>query len=112
MRELNKETQPEVAIRTMDSDMKTFEQSGGEMAMAQAVSLPESEPESKFEISGYTGPEKPIFNPAPAPAIAGPAKWRPIAVFIGILAIIIIFGFLGYFVISPWLFPNKMPIVQ
>ncbi len=112
---------PEVAIRTMDSDVKTLEQSGGEGVLPETISLPDSEAEPKFEISGYTGPEKPIFSsaaPISEEAMAKTesetkeSKWKLIGIILGILAIIAVFGLLGYFVISPWLFPKEMPAVQ
>jgi hypothetical protein len=112
---------PEVAIRTMDSDVKTLEASGGEGILPETISLPESKAEPKFEIPGYAGPEKPLFSPtAPVseemtakPELeTGKSKWKLTGIIVGILAIIAIFGLLGYFVISPWLFPKEMPAAQ
>lgn len=126
---------PEVTIRTMESDIKAIEQGGGEAGPAKIFSVPETRPEeskveSKFNIPGYTGPEKSIFAPAPTATISpepslikkstgdetGPqprsAWWRILGIVFGILIICIVLGLLGYFVIFPWLFPKEMPPVQ
>ena len=123
----------EVTIRTMESDIKAIEQGGGEAGPAKIFSVPETKPEeskveSKFNIPGYTGPEKPIFAPA---AIVSPesflikksagdetgpqsrSAWRRIlGIVFGILIICIVLGLLGYFVIFPWIFTKQMPAVQ
>lgn len=110
---------PEIAIRTMDSDIKSIEQSGGELIPPQPFT-PEitGEEESKtgveLNVPGYTGPEKPVFTP---PSVITPevsldkksVNWKIIGIILGILTIILIFGLLGYFVIFPWIFPKQMP---
>jgi len=103
---------PEITIRTMDSDIKAIEQGGGEMIS------PAKEPitEAKFDIPGYTGPEKPIFSPASAILAEQPLekktnKWKVIGIIVGILIVITGFGLLGYFVVSHWIFPKEMPAV-
>lgn len=107
----------EVVIRTMESDIKAIEQGGGEMAVPQSVSFEELKTETKFNIPGYTGPEKAIFTPTATIAqeessVDKSGKWKIIGIIIGILAVIAVFGFLGYFIISLWLFPKQMPAVQ
>lgn len=115
---------PEITIRTMDSDIKAIEQAGGEMVSPQPFTLEqikteEPKPEAKFDIPGYTGPEKPIFAPASAismeqeqPPEKKTNKWKVIGIITGVLIIIVGLGLLGYFVISTWLFPKEMPAVQ
>lgn len=106
---------PEITIRTMDSDIKAIEQGGGEMI------APAKEPvtEAKFDIPGYTGPEKPIFAPTGTisveqeqPLEKKKNKWKVIGIIVVILIVIAGFGLLGYFVVSTWLFPKEMPAVQ
>jgi hypothetical protein len=117
---------PEVTIRTMGSDIKAIEKGGGEAGPAEIFSVPgakpeELKPESGFNIPGYTGPEKPIFAPnsgvnpvPPSPAVEKTSSglWKFIIIIAVILIICIVLGFLGYFVIFPWLFPKQMPAVQ
>ena len=131
MADLNKEktsmsSAPEVAIRTMDSDIKAIKQGGGEAGPAEIFNVPQAEPEelksnNDFNIPGYTGPEEPIFasvssvipNSASSVLSKKPRSgwWRIGAIVIGILILCAVFGLLGYYVISPWLFPKQMPAV-
>jgi hypothetical protein len=106
---------PEITVRTMDSDIKAIEQGGGEMI------APAKEPmtEIKLDIPGYIGPEKPIFAPTGAisteqeqPLEKKTNKWKVIGIIVGILIVLVGFGLLGYFIVSPWLFPKEMPAVQ
>ncbi len=111
---------PEISIRTMESDIKAIAQGGGEMAAPQTFSQPQENSEKKFQVSGYAGPEKPIFSPMsgilPKENVAEPVaeksgwlKFSIITVLI-ILAVVGI-GFLGYFIFSNWIFPAQMPSV-
>lgn len=106
-----------ISVRTMDSDIEAIQKSGGEATFSQSfVSLEkkigESQPEPDFkDIPGYIGPEKPIFSsigtgvvPSGKSLPGKTKKWKFALIIIGILAIIIGFGFLGYFVIFPYLF--------
>lgn len=109
--------EPEVTIRTLDSDVKAVEQGGGEMIVPKAVNLEESRTEARLNIPGYTGPEKAIFASTATIAEEGlsdekSGKWKIIGLIIGILAIISFFGFLGYYIIFPWFFSEEMPAVQ
>ncbi len=126
---------PEIAIRTMESDIKSVEQSGGAGPTPQMFSpglksgsvvssvmqsgMP-AEPqkiEAQLNVTGYTGPEQAIFKPtgtiSAEPTSKGTFnKWRFTLIIAGVLIIIAIFWALGYFVIFPWLFPPQMPAVQ
>jgi hypothetical protein len=115
---------PEITIRTMDSDIKAIGQGGGEMITPQPFTPEETrteepKPEAKFDIPGYTGPEKPIFAPTGAisaeqeqPQEKKTNKWKVIGIIVGILIVLVGFGLLGYFIVSTWLFPKEMPAVQ
>ena len=131
---------PQISIRTMESDLKSLEQGGGEMLAQQSFTPPgfqfgnqagaaKEEPniEAELNVSGYSGPEKAIFSPAvsaPQPPIrepegfvinpsrSGAKSWKVILIIIGILIIAVGFGLLGYFVVSSWIFPKQMPAVQ
>ncbi len=126
---------PEIAIRTMESDIKSVEQSGGAGPTPQMFSpglksgsvvssvmqpgIP-AEPqkiEAQLNVFGYTGPEQAIFKPtgtiSAEPVSKGTFnKWRFALIIAGVLIIIAIFWVLGYYVIFPWLFPPQMPAVQ
>lgn len=123
----------EVSVRTMESDIKGLEQGGGELGSPEYLTPErvEVKKENKFEISGYTGPEKAIFSPSAGISsikkeeeniseekeekiTAGEksAKWKIIGVVVVALAVIAGFGFLGYFVVSKIFFPNEMPAAQ
>lgn len=112
---------PSVTIRTMESDIKAIEQGGGEIIAPQpftpsGVKLEEPKIEAQLGVPGYTGPEKPIFTSTAVISSAPTstkksAKWKIIGIIIAILIIIVGLGLLGYFVISPLLFPKQMPAV-
>ena len=111
--------EPGITIRTLESDIEDIERGGGEMIARQPVSF-EKRPsgdssktkiEANINIPGYTGPEKAIFSSTGAISAEQEQesdkktnKWKPIGIIVGILAIVSAFGFLGYFVISQWLF--------
>jgi len=108
---------PEVSIRTMSSDIKALEQGGGEIAAPQISSAPQAA-KSKFEIEGYSGPEKSIFSPMPgiAPKQEGTelngkkSGWVEIlTIAVVIIIAVAAIGFLGYFIFSRWIFPPQMP---
>jgi len=105
----------EVTIRTMESDIKSIEQGGGELTPPKIFSVEGPEIKAKLNIPGYVGPEKSIF--APATAIGetepqpGSAWWRIFGIVAVILIVCAVLGLLGYFVIFPWLFPKVMPPV-
>ena len=121
---------PLITIRTMESDIQALEQGGGEIGHFQSFNLPEikseEEPiiETKINIGGYTGPEKPIFNQDTSVLTEKATereeafqeetthKWKSILVIIGILVIVVGLGLLGYFVVSRWIFPQETPAAQ
>ena len=67
--------EPELAIRTMESDIKSLKQSGGQAPSPEFLNLPykvKAQPREGEEligrngtpnIKGYSGPEKGIFEP-------------------------------------------------
>lgn len=65
---------PPIAIRTMDSDVKSMEQSGGASPAPQMVSIKETEKPAqsvsdvKINIPGYEGPEEKLFTPETLPS--------------------------------------------
>src|SRR3989344_7023493 len=110
--------EPEVAIRTMESDIKSLEQSGGVGATPQIFtpnleSAPPSvartpiQPdalkiEAQLKVPGYTGPEQAIFKTT-GTVQAEPVskesfnKWRLIFIIAGVLILAALFWLLGYF---------------
>lgn len=124
--------EPEVATRTMESDIKSLEQSGGTGATPQIFtpnleSAPASvvqtqiQPdapriEAQLNVPGYTGPEQAIFKATGTVRVEPVSKesfnkWRLIFIIAGVLILVALFWFLGYFVLFPWLFPKQMPPV-
>lgn len=133
---------PQISIRTMESDMKSLEQGGGEMLAQQSftpsgfqlggqagAAKEETNIETELNVSGYSGSEKPIFSPVTSafkqqspirepegftiePSRSGAKLWKTILIIVGILIIVVGFGLLGYFVVSSWIFPKQMPVVQ
>ncbi len=125
----------EVVIRTMESDVKALEVGGGEAIAPQPIKTEEAKPQ--FEIPGSTGPAKPIFTPhsevvaqvatqavtqatPQAATVKTKINMSPqsslraikiIGVIVLILSIIIAFGLLGYFTVSYFMPPNQMPAV-
>ncbi len=124
--------EPEITIRTMESDVKSIEQSGGEVGVPeiftpQAPQAPQAPKQQEkvragLNLPGYTGPEKSIFQSSVS--VGSPqqqtnstvensgGKWKITAVIIGILIGIIVLILIGYYIIFPWLFPVQMPPVQ
>ncbi|MFH1346969.1 MAG: hypothetical protein ABIH10_01825 [Spirochaetota bacterium] len=109
---------PEISIRTMESDIKALQQGGGEMAAPQTFSQPQENSKNKFEVAGYTGPEKPIFSPMsgilPKENLTEPNEEKSSRLKFSIIVAAIIIaaigvGFLGYFIFSNWIFPAQMP---
>ncbi|MDP3015325.1 MAG: hypothetical protein Q8N28_02850 [bacterium] len=103
--------EPGITIRTLESDIEDIERGGGEIVARQPVSFEKTKIEANINIPGYTGPEKAIFS---SPAVISAEqeqqpgkktnKLKITGIIIGISAFIAAFGFLGYFVISQWLF--------
>lgn len=98
--------EPGITIRTLESDVEDIERGGGEIVARQPVSF-----EENINIPGYTGPEKAIFSSTGTISAEQKQqsdkktnKWKQIGIIVGILALIVAFGFLGYFVVSQWLF--------
>ena len=111
---------PEISIRTMESDVKGLERSGGEIIAPKTFLQPQENQEKKFEVAGYAGPEKPIFSPMsgilPREGLAVPAtektgRLKSSMIITAIILAVIGIGFLGYFIFSNWIFPAQMPSV-
>lgn len=121
--------EPEITIRTMDSDVKSIEQGGGEVGAPQIFTpqqpqAPKQQEEVRagLDLPGYTGPEKSIFQSSAS--VGSPrqqtnstiedsgGKWKLTAIIIGVLILIVGLVLLGYYIVFPWLFPAQMPAVQ
>lgn len=103
--------EPGITIRTLESDVEDIERGGGEIVARQPVSFEKTKIEENINIPGYTGPEKAIFSSTAVISAEQEQlpekktnKWKITGIIIVISAIIVAFGFLGYFVISQWLF--------
>lgn len=114
---------PEISIRTMESDIKALEQGGGEMVAPKTFSQPQSQAqpqqqsqqpsEKEFNISGYAGPEKPIFSSVAGIAPkeieveqkqekSGNLKFLITAIVVALIAIAV--GVSSYLIFSKWIF--------
>lgn len=118
---------PQIGIRTMQSDIESIQQSGGEGATPQ-VFIPEElepkrfqpqepEPDAVLNVPGYTGSEKPIFEsrptisanqPFPTSTLQPQTEKSPVLKTVILITATIILiaglGLLGYYVIFPLLF--------
>jgi len=104
----------EIDVRTMETDIKSFQGQGGEISetgiKSEYSATPEAEKQQISNISGYQGSEKPIFSPS-GDILAQQGKVsetsgnsKLILMIIGILTGVIGLGLLGYYVIFPLLF--------
>lgn len=105
-----------IIIRAMESDIKEIERGGGEITTSQFTDIEESKIEDDFSAN-RANQEKAVFDSSAIISVENSliqklTKWKIAGIIISVLAIIIIFGLIGYFVISPWLFPKEMPVVQ
>ena len=99
--------EPKIIIRTMESDIKAIEQSGGDITNSRIDNFEKQKTENNF-----TNQENTIFAPDATVTQTKQTKWKITAIIINVLLIIIVFWLIGYFIISPWFFPKEMPIVQ
>ncbi|MEK7555542.1 MAG: hypothetical protein AAB516_01850 [Patescibacteria group bacterium] len=136
---------PAIGIRTMKSDLESIRQSGGEAPAPQTFipselkqempqpAVEEPKIEAALNIPGYTGPEKPIFEPQQSVSTSQPAPPPPVQpsiqptpqptqtstttpqatkssalkitlLIICAILVVIGLGLLGYYVISPLIF--------
>ena len=121
---------PEIGIRTMKSDLESIKQSGGETPTPQTFipselkreipqpAVEEPKIEAALNIPGYTGPEKPIFEPQQSVSTSQPVPPPPVQptsqtnksssktviLIIGIILVAVGLGLLGYYVIFPLIF--------
>lgn len=106
----------EIDIRTMESDIKAFKEGGGEAPLSgtqEAFVSQRPDDMQKTTAGAYTGPEKPLFEtpaaPTPQPTIpaAAPAQastLKIVLITVGIIALVIGLGLIGYFILFPYLF--------
>src|SRR3989344_6411745 len=118
---------PPIAIRTMDSDVKSMAQAGGGSPVPQRFDLnqqpiamkptpmPEAPKEVKINIPGYEGPEEKLFTPETLTETnedVGAKKTSGSRTVLYIVIFIIIAGGLGaagYF-LYPVFFPGITPV--
>lgn len=112
----------EISMRTMEADVKSFQQEGGEIpagssSQVQTPSAPSEPDRPSVSIPGYQGPEKSIFSRSIdiVPDSLQPTQFKQpeqsksgvgktIVIIIGVLIGAIILGFLGYYIIFPLIF--------
>ncbi|MBI5147907.1 MAG: hypothetical protein HZA37_02040 [Parcubacteria group bacterium] len=114
---------PPIEIRTMESDLKSLQESGGAaitpkpIATAPPSVSAEKPEEVKLTIPGYTGPEEPLFSadlsvPAAQAAVSAKSNLLKIAlVALGAIAVAGVVGVVSYLYIYPKLFPAAEPAV-
>ncbi|MBI4119828.1 MAG: hypothetical protein HY456_03220 [Parcubacteria group bacterium] len=98
---------PPITVRTMESDIKSMQESGG-------TPIPQPVKQEEIRIPGITTIE-PTFMPGAAPATRllpgerGPLPpWAKLAgLIVGAIALIAIFGFVGYYFVYPLVFPPQ-----
>ncbi len=106
----------EIDIRTMESDIKAFQEGGGEVpteGVQESFASQRPDDMQKAPAPAYTGPEKPLFEAPVAPAAPVMAPQYPqtttgtskaILITIGVVIGIVGIGLLGYFVLFPYIF--------
>lgn len=97
---------PEIAIRTMDSDIKAIESGGGDIIPAmQAPEVNDSKFGVSLDMPGYTGPEQGIFaQDATVPVQKGGLFWKILILVISALALVALFGSVAYYFTSRFVF--------
>ena len=117
---------PPVTIRTMESDVKSVEGSGGGGPQGETFNAPRPpiRPEApnlpteegvKLKVPGYAGPEKPVFPSGSFPAEppkkidAGGNKLTSIVVYAVIVLVATLVGFGLYFYVYPLFLGNGAP---
>ncbi|MEK7520785.1 MAG: hypothetical protein AAB560_01780 [Patescibacteria group bacterium] len=120
---------PPIEIRTMESDLKSLQESGGAAVTPKpiatapsAVSVERPAEEVKLSIPGYTGPEEPLFSadlsvPTAQAAVPAAASAKPNLLKIALVALgaIIVAGGVGvvsYLYVYPKLFPAAEPVAE
>ena len=111
---------PPVAVRTMESDIKSIGDSGGGLPSPELVNVsqPEKKPmenketDVKISIPGYEGPEEKLFNPetlptqTPGDSATGNSATKKIILAVLGAAFVIGLGGVGYFFVYPLIFPG------
>lgn len=105
----------EIDVRTMESDIKAFQEKGGEVSetgMKSEFVAPKEDVFGNIQISGYSGPEKAIFSPSSdilsqqsqSQSTGMSSNAKLVLIIIGILIGAAGLGLLGYYVIFPIIF--------
>lgn len=110
---------PPIAIRTMDSDVKSIEQTGGAGPVPQMVSIKETEKPTepindiKINVPGYEGPEEKLFTPETLPSADDTTGTKKNSDFSRMIIFIVLFvvvaaglGVAGYF-LYPMFFSSQ-----
>lgn len=99
---------PEIAIRTMDSDIRAIESGGGDIIPAmQAPEVNDSKFGVTIDVPGYTGPERGVFSgDATVPVQRAGLFWKAAILILSILAIMSLFGFIGYYIMARFFLPQ------
>ncbi|MBI2035344.1 MAG: hypothetical protein HYT12_01530 [Candidatus Liptonbacteria bacterium] len=116
---------PPITIRTMDSDVKSVEQTGGGRPVGETLNLgsegvkrPEppklTEEGVKIKIPGYSGPEEKLFSPETLPEqkpemIAEKKSFKALPVVI-IIVVAALIGAAGYYFVYPLLLQTEVPV--
>ena len=98
---------PDISVRTMNSDILSLETSGGTVTAPEFFNLEQKETQQieGSGITGYGGPEKPIFSRVMPQIESSESPGMSLPAIAGIaIGIIILFGVLGYAVVFPILF--------
>lgn len=111
---------PEIAIRTMESDLRSIAESGGVSAAPEFIDTqPRFNPDreskagnkatAEINIAGYAGPEKSIFETTGSISQNELSStrfkmWKAVVLIVGFLLGAAILWLLGYYVIFPWIF--------
>jgi len=100
----------EIDVRTMESDIKAFQEKGGEVSevgMKSEFVAPKEDLFGSSQISGYSGSEKAIFSPSSdilsqqSQSTGMSSNAKLILIIFGILIVAVGLGLLGYYVIFP-----------
>lgn len=93
---------PDISVRTLASDVKTLQQSGGVAPQPQRINVADLENGSAIQPQ--------TTNQLPGGAVTGPSKaGKLVAAIAGSVVIVVGLGLLGYYVVYPLAFPPKTP---
>lgn len=93
---------PDISVRTLASDVKTLQESGGVAPQPQRINVADLENGSAIQPQ--------TTNQLPGGAVTGPSKaGKLVAAIAGSVVIVVGLFFLGFYVIYPLLSPQKAP---